>query len=96
MALKFREKLLNLIIFVSRIEPRVKCSFCVHMSPVFTVFYTVTRVSWSQKHVQNDNIHSIILDVYVFKVWRLKIPFSVEPCKLIKYYQKGGLVLLVL
>ena len=46
--------------------------------------------------VQNDNIHSMILDVHVFKVWGLKIPFSVEPRKPIKYYPKGGLVLLVL
>ena len=48
------------------------------MSPVFPVFHTVTTMSWSQKRVQNDNIHSTILDVHVFKVWRLKIPFSAE------------------
>ena len=34
------------------------------MSPVFPVFYTVTTVSWSQKIVQNDNIH-------VFMGWHL-------------------------
>ena len=36
------------------------------MSPVFPVFHTVATVSLSQKRVQNDNIHSMILDVYVF------------------------------
>ena len=56
------------------------------MSPVFPVFYTVTTVSWSQKHVQNDSIHSIIFDVHVFKVWGIKIPFSEELCKPIKYH----------
>ena len=38
-----------------------------NMSPVFPVFHTITTVSWSQKRVQNDNIHSIILDVHVFQ-----------------------------
>ena len=56
------------------------------MSPVFPVFYTVTTVSWSQKRAQNDDIHSMILDVHVFKVWRLKNPFSVELRKPIKYH----------
>ena len=48
------------------------------MSPVFPVFHTVTTVSWSLKFIQNDNIHSTILDVHVLEVWRLKIPFSTE------------------
>ena len=46
-----------------------------YVSPVFPLFHTVTTVSWYQKRVQNDNIHSIILDVHVFKVWRLKNSF---------------------
>ena len=33
---------------------------CLCMSLDFPVFYTVTTVSWSQKHVQNENIHSMI------------------------------------
>ena len=48
------------------------------MSPVFPVFNNVKTVSWSQKHMQNDKIHSTILDVHVFKVWHLKITFSVK------------------
>ena len=51
------------------------------MSPVFRVFHTVTTVSWSQKCIQNDNIHSTILDVHVLEVWRLQIPFSAGLCK---------------
>ena len=48
---------------------------------ILRTHYNVSTVSWSQKRVQNDNIHSLILDVHVFKVWHLKIPFSVELCK---------------
>ena len=66
--------------------PWNQLNYALYMSPVFPVYYTVTTVSWSQKLVQNDNIHSMILDVHVFKVWCLKIPFSVEPCKPIKYH----------
>ena len=47
-----------------------------YMSPVFPGSYTVTTVSWSQKRVKNDNIHSTILDVHVFKVLTLtQCPF---------------------
>ena len=59
------------------------------MSPVFQVLHTVTKVSWSQKRRQNDNIHSKILDVRVFKVWRLKLSLSAElrkPNKIITPY----------
>ena len=59
------------------------------MSPVFPVFHSVTTVSWSQKRMLNDNIHSTILDVHVFKVWHLKMPFSVEPASQSKYINKS-------
>ena len=61
------------------------------MSPVFPVFYTVTTVGWSQKRVQNDNIHSMILDVHIFKVWHLKMPviLQVKSLKKVKINKKG-------
>ena len=62
-------------------DPTQKITQPLNMSPVFPVFHTVTTVSWPQKHMQNDNVHSTILDVYVLEVWHLKIPFSAELCK---------------
>ena len=54
----------------------------------FPVIYTVIKVSWSQKRVQNDSIHSIILDVHVFQGVASKIPSFAEPCKPINYSLK--------
>ena len=54
-----------------------------------TSFYSISYCSnseyWTQKHTQNESIHSVILDVYVLKAEHQNFPFPSVRLKLALY-----------